>query len=212
LNFTPKTHPPLPPEISIVNNNESLLPDAGLFYIDNFLSSQKANALFYALKQEIVWQSPQIRMFGKWVNQPRLLAWQASGIFPYRYSGQTLQAEPFHPLIELLCLEINAFCQTKFNSVLLNYYRSGNDSMGWHSDNEPELGTNPIIASISLGAVRDFQLKQIHPPYSLKTYKLEQGSLLIMGENVQDLYKHALPKRAHAEPRINLTFREIKFT
>lgn len=194
-----------------VNTEESLLTDAGLFYFNNFLSAQKSDELFATLKEEIKWQSPQIRMFGKWVNQPRLLAWQASGNFPYRYSGQTLQAEPFHPLVELLCLEINAFCQTKFNAVLLNYYRSGKDSMGWHSDNEPELGTNPIIASVSLGAVRDFQLKQIHPPYTLKTYKLESGSLLIMGENVQRFYKHALPKRAHAEPRINLTFRYHQF-
>ena len=195
-----------------MNYNESLLPDASLFYIDNFLSTQKANALFYALTQEIVWQSPQIRMFGKWVNQPRLLAWQAKGNFPYRYSGQTLQAEPFHPLVELLCSEIKTLCQTKFNSVLLNYYRNGNDSMGWHSDNEPELGQNPTIASISLGGSRDFQLKQIEAPNKKFTFKLEHGSLLLIGNNVQIRYKHAIPKRVHAEPRINLTFREIIIT
>ena len=190
-----------------MNYHESLLPNAGLYYIRNFISEVKAHELFNALKQDIFWQSPQIRMFGKWVNQPRLLAWQANGNFPYRYSGQTLQAEPFHPFIASLCNEINDFCNTDFNTVLINYYRNGSDSMGWHSDNEPELGPNPKIASISLGGVRDFHLKQIHSPFELKTYKLEHGSLLLMGENVQNLYKHALPKRAQAEPRINLTFR-----
>lgn len=191
-----------------MNYNESLLSDAGLFYIENFLSTQKSNELFYTLKHEVVWQSPQIRMFGKWVNQPRLLAWQANGNFPYRYSGQTLHPKPFHPLVDLLCMEINDFCKTNFNTVLLNYYRDGRDSMGWHSDNEPELGPNPFIASLSLGGMRDFQLKQIYAPFTLKTYKLEQGSLLLMGENVQNLYKHALPKRVNAEARINLTFRQ----
>lgn len=194
-----------------MNYNESLLSDAGLFYIENFLSTQKSNELFYTLKHEVVWESPKIRMFGKWVNQPRLLAWQANGNFPYRYSGQTLHPKPFHPLVDLLCMEINDFCKTNFNTVLLNYYRDGRDSMGWHSDNEPELGPNPFIASISLGGMRDFQLKQIHAPFLLKTYKLEHGSLLFMGDNVQDLYKHAIPKRAKAEPRINLTFRYHRF-
>jgi alkylated DNA repair dioxygenase AlkB len=192
--------------------NKTLLEGASLYYYPDFLTDARENDVFTLLQNEINWQSPQIRMFGKWVNQPRLLAWQAKGNFPYRYSGQTLQAEPFHPLVELLCSEINTFCQTKFNSVLLNYYRNGNDSMGWHSDNEPELGPNPTIASISLGGSRDFQLKQIEAPSKLVTFKLEHGSLLLMGNNVQSRYKHAIPKRAYAEPRINLTFREIIFT
>ena len=192
--------------------NKTLLEGASLYYYPDFLTDARENDVFTLLQNEINWQSPQIRMFGKWVNQPRLLAWQAKGNFPYRYSGQTLQAEPFHPLVELLCSEINTLCQTKFNSVLLNYYRNGNDSMGWHSDNEPELGQNPTIASISLGGSRDFQLKQIEAPNKKFTLKLEHGSLLLMGNNVQIRYKHAIPKRVHAEPRINLTFREIIIT
>lgn len=194
-----------------MNYHESLLPNAGLYYIRNFITETKAHELFNALRQDIIWQSPQIRMFGKWVNQPRLLAWQATENFPYHYSGQTLHAEPFHPLVEALCREINNYCKSNFNSVLINFYRDGKDSMGWHADNEPELGPNPQIASISLGGMRDFQLKQTDAPNLLKTIKLENGSLLFMGDNVQNLYKHAIPKRAKAEPRINLTFRYHKF-
>ena len=192
-----------------MNYHKSLLPNAGLYYIRNFITETKAHELFNALRQDIIWQSPQIRMFGKWVNQPRLVAWQANSDFLYRYSGQTMQAEPFHPLIAKLCEELNTFCNTKFNSVLINYYRNGSDSMGWHSDNETELGPNPIIISVSLGGGRDFLLKQITPPFQTYKMKLEHGSLLIMGPHVQNLYKHAIPKRAKADQRINLTFREI---
>jgi alkylated DNA repair dioxygenase AlkB len=187
----------------------TILPDAEVNYTARFMNSREALETFNCLKNQILWQSPQIRMFGKWVNQPRLIAWQASGNFPYKYSGQTLIAEPYHPLVESLCARLNECCDTHFNSVLINYYRNGADGMGWHSDNEPELGPNPTIASISLGGSRDFQLKQIEAPHKLTTFKLEHGSLLLMGDNVQSRYKHAIPKRAYAEPRINLTFRKI---
>ncbi len=187
------------------------LDGAELNYWDEFLSHEKANRLFSALQNEIPWQSSKILMFGRWVQQPRLIAWQAEGNYPYKYSGQTLIAEPFHPLVKALCSQINESLNLKFNSVLINFYRNGSDSMGWHADNEPELGPNPRIASISLGGNRDFKLKQNNSPHKTFTFSLQHGSLLVMGDGVQSNYKHSIPKRVNAEPRINLTFRRIIF-
>jgi alkylated DNA repair dioxygenase AlkB len=199
---------------SIVANGEYIhscvhLEDAELNYWDGFLSPENANTHFLTLKNEICWQSPKILMFGKWVQQPRLIAWQAEESYPYKYSGQTLIAEPFHPLVKDLCNRLNKTLNVNFNSVLINFYRNGSDSMGWHADNEPELGPNPRIASISLGGSRDFKLKQNNSPHKTFTFSLQHGSLLVMGDGVQSNYKHSIPKRVNAEPRINLTFRRI---
>jgi len=184
-----------------------LAPD--LFYYPQFISSIEHDVWFLRLKDEINWQSAQIKIFGKWVNQPRLFAWQGYNQQHYMYSSLQLQAEPFHPLVVMMASQIKEQLHHDFNSVLINYYRNGSDSMGWHSDDEPELGRNPIIASLSLGAPRDFILREkINNAHKIKI-NLEAGSLLLMGPSIQNKWQHALPKRAHSAARINLTFRQI---
>ena len=180
-----------------------------LKYYPQFIASKEQAILFTALVSEINWQSAQIKIFGKWVNQPRLYAWQGNNRQRYTYSSLQLQAEPFHPSLASLILRINEQLHLDFNSVLINYYRNGSDSMGWHPDDEPELGANPTIASLSLGAPRDFILREkLNKKHQVKI-NLEPGSLLLMGTSIQNIWQHALPKRAQSAARINLTFRKI---
>ncbi len=179
------------------------------WYDENFLQQKDASSLFNRISNETDWIQPQIRMFGKWVDQPRLLAWQSSEGLSYSYSGITLAANPYSIAVAEIAGKIELQTGLKFNSVLINFYRDGKDSMGWHADDEPELGENPIIASLSLGSARDFVLKHNQRSDLKKVFLLTSGSLLLMGKGMQKNWKHALPKRAHAGPRINLTFRRI---
>jgi len=179
------------------------------WFDENFLELKEASTFFDKLSIETDWIQPQIRMFGKWVDQPRLIAWQSSEGLSYSYSGITLTASPYSDLVEGIARKIEFKTGLTFNSVLINYYRDGKDSMGWHADNEPELGENPMIASLSLGSARDFVLKHNQRSDLKKVFSLNSGSLLLMGKGIQKNWKHALPKRAHAGPRINLTFRRI---
>ena len=179
------------------------------WFDENFLELKEASTFFDKLSIETDWIQPQIRMFGKWVDQPRLIAWQSSEGLSYSYSGITLTASPYSVLVEAIARKIEFKTGLTFNSVLINYYRDGKDSMGWHADNEPELGENPMIASLSLGSARDFVLKHNQRSDLRKVFSLNSGSLLLMGKGIQKNWKHALPKRAHAGPRINLTFRRI---
>ena len=126
----------------------------------------------------------------------------------YRYSQHTMMPNKWTPLLRLIKQRVEQVCGSTFNSVLLNYYRDGKDSNGWHSDDEPELGHEPVIASLSLGAARDFHLRhkqnrQVHK------MNLKPGSLLLMSGKTQACWQHHIPKRASAEPRINLTFRTV---
>ena len=179
------------------------------WFDENFLELKEASTFFDKLSIETDWIQPQIRMFGKWVDQPRLVAWQSSEGLSYSYSGITLTASPYSDLVDAIARKIEIKTGLTFNSVLINYYRDGKDSMGWHADNEPELGKNPMIASLSLGSARDFVLKHNQRSDLRKVFSLNSGSLLLMGKGIQKNWKHALPKRAHAGPRINLTFRRI---
>ncbi len=179
------------------------------WFDENFLELKEASTFFDKLSIETDWIQPKIRMFGKWVDQPRLIAWQSSQGLSYSYSGITLTANPFSDLVAIIARKIEETTGLSFNSVLINYYRDGKDSMGWHADNEPELGENPMIASLSLGFARDFVLKHNQRSNLKKVFSLNSGSLLLMGKGIQENWKHALPKRAHAGPRINLTFRKI---
>lgn len=156
------------------------------------------------------WQSETIKMFGKEIVVPRKIFWMADEGINYQYSGISHLPIPWTENIFSVKQQIEDVSGTVFNSVLGNYYRDGNDYMGWHSDNEKELGKDPIIASISLGATRKFVFK--HKQTSEKhEYDLQHGDLLIMGERVQTAWNHALPKtKKVTQPRINLTFREVK--
>lgn len=187
------------------------MPDAEVLYCEQFFSQTESDAYLQCLVQEIQWQQKSIKMFGREIQEPRLTAWYGDENAVYTYSGYTN-----HPLVWTATLiEIKQRCeeisQAKFNSVLLNYYRDGNDSMGWHQDNERELGEHPIIASVSFGAARRFQFRRKkRKDLPATSIDLAHGSLLLMQGSTQQFWKHQLPKTAHKiGARINLTFRLI---
>ena len=193
-------------------NITNLLPVDGICSLqDAFYVQEKANDLFRTLMLEVDWKQYSIKMFGKIIPQPRLTAWYGEKGADYSYSGIHLEPMPFTPLIEQIKIDIEALSGFKFNSVLMNLYRNQNDSMGWHSDDEKELGSDPKIASISLGSCRMFQLKHKTQKQMKLKVALNNGSLLIMEGTMQHHWLHAIPKSTQETgPRINLTFRKIK--
>lgn len=186
-----------------------LLPDADIEYIEGLYSVEEATEVFTVLQQSLDWRHDDIRMFGKIMKVPRLQAWYSDNGLTYRYSNMTLASKPWTATLAILKKRISDYCQHDFNAVLANLYRDQHDSVSWHSDDEAELGNMPIIASLSLGAARDFQLKHIDNKEKL-TLSLSTGSLLIMRGDTQRYWQHCVPKRAkEIEARINLTFRKI---
>ncbi|WP_034921466.1 alpha-ketoglutarate-dependent dioxygenase AlkB family protein [Gillisia sp. CAL575] len=186
------------------------LPDANLEYYPNFLSNELANAHFETLLNLLQWEQYSIKIFGKTIPQPRLTALYALNSEPYSYSGLKLNPLKFTKELGEIYSEISNITGYTFTHCLANLYRNGNDSMGWHADNEKELGKNPIIASLSLGEVRNFQLRHKIKSELRHSIALEHGSLLIMKGATQEFWKHQLPKTKKSfEPRINLTFRTI---
>jgi alkylated DNA repair dioxygenase AlkB len=186
------------------------LPDAEIEYYPDFFSSAKANELFQLLQTEVPWQQDSISVFGKTHPQPRLTALYGNEGKPYGYSGIIMQPHPWSPLTVFIKEEVEKACPESFTTVLLNNYRDGKDSNGWHADNEKELGRDPVIASVSFGAERSFQLK--HNSLDIKqSIMLRHGSLLVMKGKTQHFWKHQIPKTAKSiGTRINLTFRIIK--
>jgi alkylated DNA repair dioxygenase AlkB len=171
------------------------------------------NAAFLPLPgffNAVAWEQKQVFVYGKWHLTPRLTAWQAAPGIRYRYSGQTHEAAPMAPAIRALADQLAADFEVPFNSVLLNWYRSGQDAMGWHADDEPELGPEPVIASVSLGATRRFVLKHKTDKRQKAHFDLTHGSLLLMKGRLQHDWLHALPRTAKVSTgRINLTFRQV---
>lgn len=186
----------------VLNNGPDLLFDP------QFIPSKEADSLYEAFLKDIPWKQEQIKMFGQWINMPRLTAWMGDPEAVYQYSGLINTPLPWNAQVLRLKNLLESTLDTTFNSVLLNYYRDGNDSMGWHSDNEPELGTLPTIASISLGAVRKIRFRPTGGGKSLGL-DLPHGSLLVMRGLTQSNWQHALPKTKLSEGRINLTFRKV---
>ena len=161
--------------------------------------------LFSQLRDEVPWRQNKIRMFGKEFNEPRLTAWFGPA---YQYSNIIWEEKAFSATMEKLRAEVSKRANFEFNAVLLNLYRDGNDSMGWHRDNEPEMDTR-CIASVTLGASRTFKVRS-RETKEVWNLELEDGSLLLM-HDLQEAYEHAVPKRKKVlEPRINLTFRRIR--
>lgn len=186
------------------------LPDAAIIYYPHFFDKKEADAIFDQLKEETPWQQDDIRVFGKIYPQPRLTALFGNEGKSYSYSNIKMQPHPWNPLLQKIKSKIESVSETNFTTVLLNLYRDGKDSNGWHADNEKELGTNPIIASVSFGAERVFQLKHNSIPNLKQNILLEHGSLLIMKGTTQHLWKHQIPKTSKPiGERINLTFRII---
>jgi len=185
------------------------LDDADIKYVPNFIEHDQALALYKQLLDQTPWQQEVIKVYGKSYPTPRLSYWMGDAGLSYGYSHTRMQAMEWSSALLDMKQKIESTTQTSFNSVLINYYRDGKDSNGWHSDDEPELGIDPVIASISLGAPRDFHLRHKSKNFKHKI-TLENGSLLMMQGSTQHYWQHHIPKRAMADGRINLTFRMIK--
>ncbi|MDD3003645.1 alpha-ketoglutarate-dependent dioxygenase AlkB [Flavobacterium sp.] len=187
------------------------LPDAEIIYIPRFFKEKEADEWFNYLLQNIAWQQDSIKIFGKSHLQPRLTAFYGAENLNYSYSNLKMEAHSWSPELINLKNKVEQISDCTFNSVLLNLYRDGKDSNGWHADDEKELGKNPVIASLTLGSERFFHLKHNHLPAVKSKIKLENGSLLLMKGTTQHFYKHQIPKTQQMiSPRINLTFRTIK--
>jgi alkylated DNA repair dioxygenase AlkB len=179
----------------------------GFRLLPRFLAADEARHAQQALTAEVPWSVHRIRLFGREVESPRLSCWM--GEAAYRYSGTTFEPLAWTPAVLALKGRVEAAAGAAFNSVLLNRYRDGRDGMGWHSDDEPELGPEPLIASLSLGATRRFLIRR-RTDGARFALELPSGSLLIMSGASQRDYRHALPKtRRCVGERINLTFRRI---
>lgn len=189
----------------------NLLPHLGESYFwANFFDPSESDEFFERLKEEPSWKQEPIKLFGKTIMQPRLTALYGDPKLPYGYSGIKMIPHPFSPTLLAIKARIESLAGVKFTHVLLNRYRDGKDSMGWHRDNEKELGINPVIASVSFGAARDFHLRLYDTKSEKLTLNLSHGSLLIMKGLTQHHWEHQIPKRANlVGERINLTFRVI---
>ena len=186
------------------------LADADLRFDPHWLGPVEADALNTVLTQTVPWGVHRIRLFGREVDSPRLSCWIGDPEAHYRYSGTDFAPQPWPEALVPLRARLEATLGVPFNSVLANRYRDGRDAMGWHSDSEAELGAEPVIASISLGAVRRFALKHRSDPQRRLALDLPSGSLLVMSGATQRNYRHALPRTARpVGQRINLTFRQI---
>ena len=199
-------------------NNKRLitLPDAQLLFIENFYPPSVSDAFLAELTSELAWEQGEITLFGKKVLEPRLSAWYGDAGKSYTYSGKKQEPLPWQSgLLQIKTDAEKAIvehlkCDIYLNSVLCNYYRNGQDSMGFHADNEKELGQNPVIASINFGETRRFQFRRRDDKVVKYELELTHGSLLVMAGAMQQHWLHAVPKEPkRTKPRINLTFRHI---
>jgi alkylated DNA repair dioxygenase AlkB len=200
------------PEKSDSNPKEGLtiIENGEFLFFPNFFSKAESDLLLQGLRNNIVWKQESMNMYGKKIDFPRLTAWYGNNDKQYSFSGITLQPLTWTSEILNIKNKIEPVSKTIFNSVLLNRYRDGNDSISWHTDAEKELGLNPVIASVNFGAARKFQLRHIKTKEKLEI-ELTHGSLLIMQGELQHFWQHQVPKTSkHVSERINLTFRVIK--
>lgn len=193
-------------------NSENLLPQDGeVFIFPGYFAPHQSNDYFATLLKEVPWKQEPIILYGKEIMQPRLTCWFGDPAKSYGYSGIVLKANPWSKTLKDIKQKIEIAAKVNFNSVLLNLYRNEKDSVSWHRDNEPELGRNPVIGSVSFGATRTFQLRHFHLKHLKKSVELTHGTLLVMKGRTQVCWEHCLPKRSRPlGMRINLTFRMIK--
>jgi len=186
------------------------IPNGEYIYLPDFLEKTESNRYFKVLKNNILWRQESINMYGKQILFPRLTAWYGDNDKMYSFSGITLNPNSWTKELLEIKNKIEPIAKTHFNSVLLNLYRNGNDSIYWHTDAEKELEQNPIIASLSFGTTRKFQLRHLQTKEKIEL-KLTHGSLLIMQGELQHFWQHQIPKTSqNITERINLTFRTIK--
>lgn len=187
------------------------MPDADVSMFRMFFSRAESDLFFLSLLNQTRWRQDKIRIYGKQIDLPRLTAWYGDPGKSYSYSGISMDPYPWTETLREIKSRVDGEAQVRFNSVLLSLYRNGNDSLSWHQDDEPELGEDPVIASVSFGATRSFQFrykpdKNVHKV----SVDLTHGSLLIMKGPTQRFWMHQVPKTAKpVAPRINLTFRII---
>ncbi|MES2681477.1 MAG: alpha-ketoglutarate-dependent dioxygenase AlkB [Bacteroidota bacterium] len=196
-------------DLQTTHAHQNLLPNQGeVFYFPAFFKKEHSDHYFEMLSSELNWKQEPIKIFGKTVMQPRLTAWFGSK--DYSYSGITMRANPFNKMLLEMKDRVERSTSASFNSALLNLYRDGNDSMGWHRDNEKMLGPKPVIASLSLGATRQFFLRNYRDKQQKINIELENGSLLLMRGDTQHYWEHSLAKTSkNIGPRINITFRYV---
>ncbi|MCZ4407574.1 alpha-ketoglutarate-dependent dioxygenase AlkB [Cryomorphaceae bacterium 1068] len=193
-----------------MNHSENLLPADGVVHLfENWLSSE-TEQLFRALAKEVDWKQDEVVMFGKRITMRRLTAWYGDRPFEYTYSQVSRKALPWSKTLAEIKAEVEKISGETFNSCLLNFYHNGEDYMGWHSDDEPELDPNACIASVSLGAERKFSFKHRRSKDTSSVF-LNDGSLLLMKPPTQEHWLHTLRKsKKVTEGRINLTFRKMR--
>jgi len=189
------------------------LVDADVRYRPEFFGPETAARLLCAIRDEAAWEEKFITIFGRTMPSPRLTAWHGDPGAVYRYSGLELHPRPWTAGLTEVRRAVETELGLRFDAVLCNLYRDGADSMGWHADDERELGPRPVIASVSLGAPRRFLLRHRTDRQLRHGMNLEPGSLLVMQGETQRHWQHAVPKTRRAvAPRINLTFRRLPAT
>lgn len=180
-----------------------------LSFFKSVFGAERSKEIFDTLKNSNIWTQPSINFGGNLVPIPRLNAWFGDSGKSYTYSGIRLNPMPWNDVMLEVKSKVENITGSKFNSALLNLYRDGNDSVSWHQDDEPELGEDPIISSLSLGDTRTFKLKNVKTG-EVKKFELENDSLLLMGSGIQKDWTHSIPKtKKLVNPRINITFRNI---
>jgi len=188
----------------------NLLPYDGEAYLFEESALLKEEELFQKLKEEIAWKQDEVVMFGKKITMRRLSAWYGDQPFEYIYSQVSHRALPWKDTLAKIKKQTEDTCGETYNSCLLNFYHDGDDAMGWHSDNEPELDQLSSIASISLGAERKFAFKHKRTKETVSVF-LPHSSILLMKAPTQEHWLHTLRKsKMITEPRVNLTFRNVK--
>ncbi len=186
------------------------LPDAEIIYYPNFFAKLEADQYYQSLLKNTPWQQDEIKVYGKVHAQPRLTALFGDGTKTLSYSNITMRPHLWNDTLLEIKNRIRCICDSEFNTVLLNCYRTGSDSNGWHADNEKYLGQNPVIASVTFGQERYFHLKHNSAIIPTQKLLLEHGSVLIMKGETQHFWNHQIPKTAKiVSPRINLTFRLV---
>lgn len=187
-----------------------VLDERGLVTYDRgFLDTTTADELLRELLGAVPWKQEHLRLYGRAIPFPRLTAWYGDPGAVYTYSGIVNEPRAWTTGLARLRDRLLVALGVRFNSVLLNLYRTGSDGMGWHADDEPELGERPTIASVSLGAARRFELRLL-PKGETRALALEHGSLLVMSGDTQHCWKHQVPKETTVRaPRVNVTFRVV---
>ncbi|HVM90007.1 MAG TPA: alpha-ketoglutarate-dependent dioxygenase AlkB [Puia sp.] len=196
----------------LFETDRNILPFAGeVLLFEHFFCTDECEKYFEYLKEKIIWKQEPIWIFGRKVMQPRMTAWYGDEGKSYTYSGRTMHPRNWTSELREIKSRIEIIAKASFTSALLNLYRNGNDSMGWHRDNEKELGENPVIGSVSFGATRIFRFRNYSDKKLTRSIELSNGSLLLMRGETQHYWEHALPKtKCHTGERINITFRTIR--